>query len=106
MANITGRVIFDRDRSASITSGDSGIANVSIVLQNITTSLRLTVLTDSNGNYTFTNVPNGQYRIVESYGTPGVATPGNFNNATIGPIPEGINPPIFTVTIHQQAQPI
>lgn len=97
MANITGRVIFDRDRSASITSGDSGIANVSIVLQNITTSLRLTVLTDSNGNYTFTNVPNGQYRIVESYGTPGVATPGNFNNATIGPIPEGINPPISTV---------
>ena len=69
MANITGRVIFDRDRSASITSGDSGIANVSIVLQNITTSLRLTVLTDSNGNYTFTNVPNGQYRIVESYAT-------------------------------------
>ena len=35
MANITGRVIFDRDRSASITSGDSGIANVSIVLQNL-----------------------------------------------------------------------
>ena len=67
MAYITGRVVFDRDRSASITSGDSGIANVSIVLQNITTSLRLTVLTDSNGNYTFTNVPNGQYRICLLY---------------------------------------
>ena len=28
MANISGQVIFDRDRSASFSSGDSGIANI------------------------------------------------------------------------------
>lgn len=72
MANISGRIVFDRDRSATITSGgDSGISNIPVVLQNITTNVRLTVLTDTNGNYVFINVPNGQYRIVESYGTTG-----------------------------------
>ncbi len=82
MANISGRIVFDRDRSATITSGDSGISNIPIVLPNITTNVRLTVLTDTNGNYVFINVPNGQYRIVESYGTTGgVASPGDFNNA-------------------------
>ena len=97
MANISGQVIFDRDRSASFSSGDSGIANIPIVLQNIVTNERLTVLTDSNGNYTFLNVPNGQYRIVESYGQTGVVSPVDFNNAVVGPIPVGVNPPITTV---------
>lgn len=53
MATISGRIIFDRDRSVTINSGDSGIANVPVVLQNINTTERLTVLTDSNGNYAF-----------------------------------------------------
>ena len=98
MANISGRIVFDRDRSATITSGDSGISNIPVVLPNITTNVRLTVLTDTNGNYVFINVPNGQYRIVESYGTTGgVASPGDFNNAIVGTIPEGVNPPITSV---------
>lgn len=71
MATISGRIIFDRDRSVTINSGDSGIANIPVVLQNINTTERLTVLTDSNGNYAFLNVPAGSYRIVESYGTTG-----------------------------------
>lgn len=32
MANISGRIVFDRDRSATITSGDSGISNIPVVL--------------------------------------------------------------------------
>ncbi len=95
MATISGRVIFDRDRNVTVTSGDSGLANIPVVLQNVTTTERLTVLTDSNGNYSFLNVPNGSYRIVEAYGTPGgTATPGNFENASPGPIPQGANPSI------------
>ncbi len=72
MATISGRVVFDRDRSATINAGDSGIANVPIVLQNTATDVRLVVLTDANGNYSFINVPNGDYRIVQSFGTPGM----------------------------------
>lgn len=39
MATVSGQVIFDRDRSSSISTGDSGIANVPVVLQNISTGL-------------------------------------------------------------------
>ena len=82
MATVSGRVIFDRDRSLSVNTGDSGIANIPIVLQNVATGARLTVLTDANGNYSFINVPNGSYRIVESYGTNGgVTSPADFTNA-------------------------
>ncbi|WP_460285307.1 SdrD B-like domain-containing protein [Clostridium sporogenes] len=99
MATISGRVVFDRDRSATINAGDSGIANVPVVLQNTASGLRLVVLTDVNGNYSFINVPNGDYRIVQSFGTPGgVPTPGNFNNAVVGPVPVGTNPPISFAT--------
>ena len=66
MAVVAGRVIFDRDRSATVNSGDSGIANIPVVLQNVDTNERLTVLTDANGNYSFINVPPGNYRVVES----------------------------------------
>ncbi|WP_312429810.1 SdrD B-like domain-containing protein [Lacrimispora sp.] len=98
MATVSGRIIFDRNRSATIDAGDSGIANVPVVLQNITTGARLVVLTDAAGNYAFINVPNGSYRIVEAYGTAGgVATPGDFTLATPGPVPTAATPPISFV---------
>ena len=50
MATISGSVIFNRNRSAAVSSGDPGIANIPVVLQNINTSARLTVLTDNAGN--------------------------------------------------------
>lgn len=99
MATISGRVIFDRDRSLSISSLDSGIAGIPVVLQNTVSGLRLVVLTDANGNYSFINVPDGSYRIVEAYGeTGGVTSPGDFANAAVGNIPEGVNPPVSTVS--------
>lgn len=98
MATISGRVIFDRDRSLSISAQDSGIAAIPIVLQNTVTGLRLVVLTDALGNYSFINVPNGSYRIVEAYGeSGGVASPGDFANAIVGNIPVGMNPPVSAV---------
>ena len=95
MATISGRVIFDRDRSATFSGGDSGLANIPVVLQNIETAARLTVLTDAGGGYSFINVPNGSYRIVESYGAPGgVPSPGDFSAAAAGSVPPGVNPPV------------
>ena len=98
MATVSGRVVFDRNRSATIDAGDSGIANVPVVLQNTATNVGLAVLTDANGNYSFINVPNGNYRIVEAFGTGGVPTPGNFATAVVIPIPVGANPPISFAT--------
>lgn len=99
MATISGRIIFDRNRSTTIDAGDSGIANVPVVLQNAVTNVGLVVLTDANGNYSFINVPIGSYRIVEAFGTAGgVATPGDFNTAVVIPIPIGTNPPLSFAT--------
>ncbi len=99
MATVSGRLVFDRDRSATISGPDTGIANVPIVLQNIATGIRLVVLTDAAGNYAFINVPNGDYRIVEAFGTEGgVPTPGDFANAVVGPVPTATVPPISFAT--------
>lgn len=99
MATISGSVIFDRDRSLSISSQDSGITGIPVVLQNTVSGMRLVVLTDTNGNYSFINVADGSYRIVEAYGeTGGVTSPGDFANAVVGNIPEGVNPPVSAVS--------
>ncbi len=98
MATISGSVIFNRNRSAAVSSGDPGIANIPVVLQNINTSARLTVLTDNAGNYRFVNVPAGSYRIVEAYGVSGgLPSPGDFSAAAPGDVPQGKNPPISAV---------
>ena len=99
MATVSGQIVFDRNRSATIDSGDSGIANIPVVLQDIATGVRLVVLTDASGNYVFTNVPDGNYRIVEAFGTTGgVPTPGDFATAIVGPVPIAEMPPISSVT--------
>ena len=99
MATISGRIIFDQDRSATISSGDTGIFGVSVVLQNRETNERLAIYTDINGDYSFLNVPNGDYRIVESYGiAEATPSPGNFESATIGSIPIGNDPPISIIS--------
>ncbi len=99
MATVSGRVVFDSDRSATINAVDSGIANVQVVLQNITTGVRLVVLTDAAGNYVFNNVPNGDYRIVEAFNTPGgIPSPGDFTTAVVGLVPIATTPPISFVT--------
>ncbi len=89
MATISGRLIFDRERTSVASASQTGLANVPIVLQNTVTGALLAVRTDANGNYTFNNVPNGSYQIVEAYGTSATATPGDFTNAVTAPIMNG-----------------
>ncbi|MCL2703099.1 MAG: cell surface protein [Defluviitaleaceae bacterium] len=98
MAVVSGRVIFDSARTAQWSDVMPGIAGVAVALQNIATNELLAVLTGTNGEYSFINVPNGNYRIVESYGLSAVPAPGDFNNAAAAPIPDGVTPPISYVT--------
>ena len=97
MATVSGRVLFDSARTAAPPTGMVGIANVPVVLQEIATGIMLAVITDAGGNYSFVNVPNGSYRIVESYGTAGVPSPGDFDTAVVGGVGQGIVPPIELV---------
>jgi uncharacterized repeat protein (TIGR01451 family) len=75
----------------------TGIADVPVILQNIATNERLAVYTAGDGSYSFINVPDGDYRIVEAYGTPAIPSPGDFSNAAAGAVPSAVFPPISFV---------
>lgn len=98
MATITGKLRFDRSRSARPSEATQGIASIPIVLQNTASNVMLAVATDADGNYTFTNVPDGDYVIVEAYGTPAGPSPGDFSNAAVEPPVKSAFPPIKAVT--------
>ncbi|MEG1928254.1 MAG: SdrD B-like domain-containing protein, partial [Niameybacter sp.] len=97
MPTISGRVVYDANRSATIDGGDSGMQNVPVVLQD-STGKRVTASTDATGNYSFINVPDGSYIIVEAYGEPGGTNPADWATAVAGPVPVGNDPPISFAT--------
>ncbi|MDR1700772.1 MAG: DUF11 domain-containing protein, partial [Lachnoclostridium sp.] len=97
MATISGVLRYDGSRTAISSSALSGIPGIPIVLQNTATDDMIAVLTDANGKYTFTNVPNGNYRVVEAYGTPAVAAPGKFSDAVVGSPAVSAFPPISSI---------
>ena len=70
MASITGLLIFNVNRSGLIDfANDSGVANIPIVLQSTDGDLRtIATFTDNSGEYKFSNVPPGNYRVVVADG--------------------------------------
>lgn len=94
MATVSGTLRYDKTRMANPSIASQGIGNVPIVLQNTATNMMLTVTTDTDGNYTFINVPEGNYRIVEAYGTPATSSPGDFSTAGAGNTATATFPPI------------
>ena len=97
MANVSGRLLFDRNRTATATAAMAGIPNVPIVLQNTATGVMLAVLTDSTGVFTFTNVPGGSYQLVEAYGTPAtIVGTGSFASAAVAPMLDGGTVPPYS----------
>lgn len=95
MPNISGYVYYSAN--STITPG-VGIENVSIVLYQ--GEMGAVALTDSNGFYLFTNVPDGDYKIVESYGTTGSLSPVNYALLVSSiPDPKGIEPPLSALTV-------
>ncbi len=94
MATVSGALLFDRLRTGVSSPSMPGISGVPVVLQNSTTNTMLAVTTDANGRYTFQNVPDGTYRIVEAYGTPAGTSPGDFSQAQVGNPAVASTPPI------------
>jgi len=99
MATISGSLLYDNARTNSAT-GLLGISGIPIVLENINTGLRIAVLTATDGSYTFTNVANGSYQIVEAYGDLGpISTTGDFGvESAIGTTAIAVTPPISVIT--------
>jgi len=99
MSKIQGKVIFDTFRVQKIETESQPIINVPVFLYNITTGLGIGVLTDNEGNFSFENIINGDYRVIEAWGTntTNIGT-ADYNKATAisAPIPK--DPPITAVT--------
>jgi hypothetical protein len=92
LISVTGCIYYDPQKTPG---KKHGLANVPVILQDINTQMRLGVLTNNAGQYSFYNVPEGEYRIVEAYGEPAVRSPGNFRKkAAAGPVPEAALPPV------------
>ncbi|MEG2039423.1 MAG: carboxypeptidase-like regulatory domain-containing protein, partial [Oscillospiraceae bacterium] len=94
MANVSGFVYYDPTFSSV---PGTGIPNVPIALYNPGLGIGAVALTDAAGAYTFTNVPAGNYNLIETWGTSGIATPVNFATATAMAQPPEVEPPLSAV---------
>ncbi|HEX5131304.1 MAG TPA: SdrD B-like domain-containing protein [Candidatus Krumholzibacteria bacterium] len=59
-SHITGKVFVDADKTGTLTNGEAGIANVTVMVSNGSSSV--TALTDASGDYDFL-VANGSYTL-------------------------------------------
>ena len=97
MPNISGYVYYN---ATNALSPGTGIANVPVVLYSPSTVTGVTALTDANGLFTFTNVPNGAYQVIEAWGAPGAPTPVDFSTAAPMPtVPAEAEPPLSALSV-------
>ncbi|MCK6394374.1 SdrD B-like domain-containing protein [Zoogloea sp.] len=83
---ISGNVSEDQDND---NTGDSPIAGVTVQLKDPAGNVVQTTTTDANGNYTFNNVPAGNYTVVET-NKPGFSDVGDV---------DGGDPNVISVTL-------
>lgn len=76
---ISGYVFNDINHNMVKDPSEVGLENITIVLYDVTQNNCKSVLTNSTGKYEFTNVLNGSYDLIESFGqsvpTPDICTP-------------------------------
>ena len=78
-ASLAGRVFLDFDNSGAANGPDTGVSGVTITLSGGSLTTPLTTTTDSQGNYTFSNVAAGTYTVTQSQPT----TPSNQSGKVI-----------------------
>jgi|GEM_PF-639447 len=76
---ISGFVYHDTNHNTVKDASESGLENITIVLYNVAANSCKSVLTNAQGEYQFTNILNGNYNLIESFGqsvpTPDICTP-------------------------------
>ena len=93
-ASIAGRVWLDRDNDGVIDAGETGIANVTVVLTGTDvngTAVNVTAQTDADGRYAFTGLLPGSYSVTEPTQPSGTA-----NGRTVPGSTGGTGTPVAT----------
>ncbi len=95
MPTVTGRVFYDQARRRT---GYTGIENVPVCLYDTTNAIGIVAITNSSGQFVFNNVPDGNYSLIECYGTAGAPSPVSFSTAAPMLSPKPADPPISFVS--------
>ncbi|MEG1886858.1 MAG: cell surface protein, partial [Oscillospiraceae bacterium] len=96
MAIVSGFVYYDPTFSSV---PGTGIPNVPVALYNPGLGVGAVALTNATGAYSFTNVPPGNYNLIESWGTAGFPTPIDFSTAAAMAQPPEAEPPLSAVPV-------
>ncbi len=84
LSSISGTVFLDQNNNGTQNGADTGIAGVTIQLLNGSNAVVATTTTDSNGQYSFSNLTPGTYSVREptqpSNTANGITTPGSVDN--------------------------
>lgn len=90
-ATISGTVIADANNNGLLDAGESGIANVTVVLtgtDDLGAAVNVTATTDANGRYSFPGLRPGTYTVTEPTQPPGtvngITTPGTIGGTSTG----------------------
>lgn len=99
MPTVSGHIYYD---NSNVYTPGTGIANVPVALFDPTGLTGAIALTDATGAFSFTNVPNGTYQLIETWGTTGgISTPVNYPAALI-PMPSApieAEPPLSALSV-------
>ena len=60
-SSVSGKIYWDENSDSSYSDDDESISNVTVVLENLFTNETTSVLSDENGDYTFSNIAPGEY---------------------------------------------
>lgn len=65
-ATLSGKVFLDANKNAVANAGESGLGGVTLQLRNSGGTLIATTTTAADGTYSFTNLPAGNYSVIEA----------------------------------------
>lgn len=97
MSHISGYVYYC---TAGILPPSIGISNVPVTLYDTESQRGAVVLTDETGGYLFTNVPSGNYNVIESWGETGSMSPVDYSQTAMPmTMPPEVEPPLSALSV-------
>lgn len=97
MPTVSGHVYY---MAGNVFTPGTGIQNVPVVLFDPTNLVGVVALTDASGAFSFLNVPNGSYNLIEAWGAVGgTPTPVNFTATPMPIAPTEAEPPLTALSV-------